>query len=261
MKRKLNKSMGVVLSDTHIPYQDKRVCRQALQFIRENKPGRIHLLGDICDCYAVSRFVKDPHRKDDLQWELDLTANFLEELRDAAGDANIIYSEGNHEFRLRRFLASEARALSGLRSLHLSTLLGLEGLGIDYRPQDKPYRVGNLLYTHGQLVRKWSAGSAKGHYEKYGGCVIHGHSHRLGAFYHRDVNSVFGCWENGCLCDMNPDYCTAPDWQQGWSVVWTRGDFFHVEQICVIKGRYCYHGEVRGRKRASATSNQEVEQL
>jgi UDP-2,3-diacylglucosamine pyrophosphatase LpxH len=253
--------MGVVLSDLHVPFQDKRAVRQALGFIREHRPGKIHLLGDICDCYAVSRFVKDPRRKDDLQWELDQTAVFLEQLREAAGDAQIIYSEGNHEFRLRRFLASEAKALAGLRTLQLDGLLGLEDLGIQYREHDQPYRVGSLLYTHGTLVRKWSAGSAKGHFEKYGCCVIHGHTHRLGAFSHRDINTVFGAWENGCLCDMNPDYCTAPDWQQGWSVVWTRGDFFSVEQIHLIKGRYCYHGEVHGRKRHSKASNQGVEQL
>jgi UDP-2,3-diacylglucosamine pyrophosphatase LpxH len=260
-KKKMNRSMGVVLSDAHVPFHDKSTCHKALEFIRQHRPSRVHLLGDICDCYAVSRFVKDPRRKDDLQWELDKTANFLAEVRDAAGDAQIIFSEGNHEFRLQRYLASEARALAGLRSLSLPELLGLNKLGILYRAHDQPYRVGTLLYTHGQLVRKWSAGSAKGHFEKYGSCVIHGHTHRLGTFYHRDIDTVYGAWENGCLCDMNPDYCTAPDWQQGWSVVWTRGDFFHVEQVCVVKGRYVYHGDVYGRKRTTKTSNPTVEQL
>jgi UDP-2,3-diacylglucosamine pyrophosphatase LpxH len=260
-KKTLNRELGVVLSDLHIPYQDNSVCNQALAFIRDNKPGKVHLLGDICDCYAVSRFVKDPKRKDDLQWELDETAKFIARVRDAAGDAQVVFSEGNHEFRLRRFLASEAKALAGLRSLHLSTLLGLSKLNVMYRDHDQPYRVGTLLYTHGQLVRKWSGSSAKGHFEKYGCCVIHGHTHRLGTFYHRDINTTFGAWENGCICDLNPDYCTAPDWQQGWSVVWTKRDYFHVEQIAVVKGRYCYHGKTYGRKRLSETSHPQVEQL
>lgn len=260
-KKELNSKMGVVLSDMHIPFQDKSVCRMALSFIKEQRPAKIHLLGDISDCYSISRFMKDPRRKEDLQEDLDKTVSFLRQVRATAPDAQIIYSEGNHEFRLRRYLASEARALAGLRSLNLPSLLEFSKLKIIWRQQDRPYRIGALLYTHGQLVRKWSGATARGHFEKYGCCVIHGHSHRLGAFYHRDIDDTYGAWENGCLCGLNPDYCTAPDWQQGWSVVWTTRKYFHVEQVSVVKGRYNYHGKAYGRRKLSATSHSVIDDL
>jgi len=261
MAATMHKNMGIVLSDVHVPFQDKQVCGMALKFIRDQKPGIIHLLGDIADFYAVSRFDKDTSRKIDLQAELDDTVVFLQKVREAAPDSRILYSEGNHEFRLRRYLRSEARALALLRSLTLENLLSFEDLGIEYRTSDKPYRNGSLLYTHGQIVRKWSAYTAKGHFEKYGSCVIHGHTHRLGAFYHRDLDTTYGAWENGCLCDLNPEYAATPDWQHGWSVVWTKKDFFHVEQVAVIKGQYHYHGKTYGRRRLSATATQSVEDI
>ena len=173
--------------------------------------------------------------------------------------AQIIYSEGNHEFRLRRYLASEARALAELRALRVEALLDFDSLKIAWRENNRPYRVGQLLFTHGSLVRKWSGGSAKGHFEKYGCCVIHGHTHRLGAFYHRDINDTYAAWENGCLCDLNPEYTTAPDWQQGWSVVWHGRDYFHVDQVAVVHGKYHYHGKTFGRRATRETVT--VEQL
>ena len=258
---KSNNRMGVVLSDTHVPFQDKSVCRMLLKFIAEHRPGTIHLLGDISDFYSVSRFDKDPARKIDLQEDLDSTCKFLWEIREAAPHAKLIFSEGNHEFRLRKYLQTEAKALALLRALKLEKLLEFEELKIQFRRHDRPYRVGSLLFTHGQLVRKWSGYSARGHFEKYGCCVIHGHTHRLGAFYHRDIQDTYAAWENGCLCDLNPDYTTVPDWQHGWSVVWAQRDYFHVEQVAVVKGRYNYHGRMYGRRRLSPTALFEVENI
>jgi len=258
---RINKRMGVVLSDAHVPFQDRHVCRMALAFLREHKPATVHLLGDIADFYSISRFAKDPTRREDLQEDIDSARDFLQEVREAAGGAKIIFSEGNHEFRLRRYLASEARALALLRDLRLERQLDFDSLGIQFRPQDKPYRVGPLLFTHGSLVRKWSGASARAHIEKYGCCVIHGHTHRLGTFYHRDIGDIYGGWENGCLCSLNPEYATAPDWQHGWSVVWSKGDYFHVDQVAVVKGKYCYHGKIYGRRRLSPTAHFEVEDM
>ena len=146
---KTNNRMGVVLSDVHCPFEDKSVCRMALAFIREHRPATVHLLGDIADFYSVSRFVKDPSRKEDLQADLDTTRAFLAKVRDAAPAARIVYSEGNHEFRLRRYLASEAKALAMLRDLRLERLLDFESLKIRFQPQDRPYRVGSLLAIDG----------------------------------------------------------------------------------------------------------------
>jgi UDP-2,3-diacylglucosamine pyrophosphatase LpxH len=258
---RIDRRMHVVASDIHAPFQDRAVVNLLLRFIRDHKPGYVHLLGDIVDCYQISRFSKDPLRKENLQDELDAGRRFLQRVRDAAPRSRIIYSEGNHEKRLTKYLRSTAPELAGLRCLQLPELLSFDELGVKYRSEQNPYRVGSLLFTHGQVVRKWAAWSAKGHWEKFGCCVIHGHTHRLGTFYHRDIDDTYGAWENGCLCDLNPEYVVAPDWQHGWSVVWSDKEYFHVEQIIVVKGRFNYHGRMHGRKRLSPTAIFEVEDV
>jgi len=211
--------------------------------------------------WSISRYDKDPMRRLNLQEELDSVRNWLGELREAAPRAKIIYSEGNHEFRLRRYLRSEAKALAGLRALTLEKLLDFEKLKITWQPQDRPYRIGYLLFTHGQCCAKWSGASAKRHFERFGACTIHGHTHRLGAFYHTDLTNTYGCFENGCLCSLTPDYVTAPDWQHGFSVVWTeRNGYFSVEQIAIVRGTYSYHGKVY-RARNIVPPSQTVEDL
>ncbi len=145
-RSQIDRRMGVVLSDVHVPFQDKSVCRMALAFIREHQPATIHLLGDVADFYSISRFTKDPSRKEDLQADLDATRAFLSTVRDAAPSARIVYSEGNHEFRLRRYLASEAKALAMLRDLRLERLLDFESLRIRFQPQDRPYRLSTRAF-------------------------------------------------------------------------------------------------------------------
>ena len=254
----MSNNLHVVLSDVHVPFMDVGAVKMAVDFIKEQKPNTVHLLGDIADAWSLSRFDKDPMRRLNLQEELDSVRDWLVLVRDTVPKAKIIYSEGNHEFRLRKYLRSEAKALAGLRALTLEKLLDFDRLKIHWQPQDRPYRIGSLLFTHGQCCSKWSGQTARQHYEKYGCCVIHGHTHRLGAFYHRNVENVFGCWENGCLCSLNPDYVTTPDWQHGFSVVWNNRDRFHVEQIALIGGVYCYHGKTHGRKTPPAHTVDEL---
>ena len=243
--------MSVVVADVHFNAHDPDAVKLVLRFIREQRPGRVHILGDAIDAQSISRYDKDPARTANLQDELDSVRDWLTELRDAAPKAQIIYSEGNHEFRLKKYLRSEAKGLAGLRSLALEELLDFKRLRLHWQPQDRPYRIGHLLFTHGQYVSRWSAMSAKRHYEQYGCCVIHGHSHRLGAFYHTDVTGTIGAWEVGCLSTLNPDYVTAPDWQNGFAVVnHSNNGCFSVELVAIIQNQFWFRGCPFGKQRA-----------
>ena len=243
--------MSICVADAHFPSQNATAVKMIVDFIREQRPGRVHILGDACDFVHISRFDKDPTRKDNLQDELDIVRDWLAELRDAVPNAQIIYSEGNHEYRLRKYLRSEAKALAGLRALSLEKLLDFQKHRIRFQPQDRPYRIGHLLFTHGQFVSRWSGMSAKRHFEQYGCSVIHGHSHRLGAFYHSDLNNCYGAWETGCLSTLTPDYVTAPDWQNGFAVVHHSDKCFSVELVAVIKNQFWFRGRQYGRQRAT----------
>ena len=245
MGKRTDPDMHLVLSDHHIPYQDKQVETLSLDFVAEHQPNTIHLLGDLVDFYTLSRFDKEPSRLSDLQSDLEAALAYLERLRIVSPKSRIIWSEGNHENRLKRYLWNKAPELSRLAQLQIPELFHLNDFNIEWVDSHHPYEVGKLLFTHGDLVRKWSGASAKGHHDKYGCCVIHGHTHRLGSFYHTTRAGSHGAWENGCLCTLTPEYMVSPDWQNGWSVVWFYGDFFHVEQVVVTNGSYVYHGGLR----------------
>lgn len=252
-----NSKTSIVLSDAHVPFNDAKITRLVFDFVRELAPGTIHLLGDLADFYSISKFDKDPARRLNLQEELDSVRDWLRELRDASPKSRIIYSEGNHEFRLRKYLMSEAKALAGLRALTLDKLLDFDSLKIRFQPSDRPYRIGHLLFTHGEFVSRWSAMSAKRHFERFSCCTIHGHTHRLGAFYHTSISDTFAAFENGCLSTLTPDYMTAPDWQNGFSVVHHSKSFFNVEQVSIIHSQFCFRGRMYGKLKSRPASHVE----
>ena len=77
--------------------------------------------------------------------------------------------------------------------------------------------LGKLMVTHGSIVSKHSGTSGKNHLEKYGTSILHGHTHRLGVYYKRDVRGVPGVAEvdnaylsplgNYFIADFADHYC------------------------------------------------------
>ena len=110
------KDTVAIMSDVHVPFHDPIAVECALQVIRDEKPATIYLNGDIVDFYMVSDFSKDPKRGISLQEEVDQTVDFLDTVRRAAPKARIVYIQGNHEDRLRRYLWKHSE-IASLRSL------------------------------------------------------------------------------------------------------------------------------------------------
>lgn len=205
-------SRFVVLSDIHFPYQNPSALEEAVSFISSYKPKYIILLGDIIDCYSLSRFDKDPSRILSLQKEFDLANRFITRLKDLFPYSKIIYIEGNHEKRLQKYLNTHPE-ISSLRSLTVPKLLGLDSLDIPYVNELSLY---NVLFTHGEIVRKYSGQSARGEMDKNDSSGISGHTHRL-SLIHKTTRTRQMQWaESGCLCSLEPFYLTSkPDWQNG----------------------------------------------
>ncbi|MEK7383157.1 MAG: hypothetical protein AAB262_07705, partial [Elusimicrobiota bacterium] len=132
----------LILPDTHIPFHDKRVVDRWLKHAAQLRPDGVDIIGDLLDCYCLSRFDKNPERKDSLQDELDQAHEFLREVRSVVGPkCDIRYTEGNHEQRLKRVLWGNCKALSGLRGLGIPQLLKLDELRVQWFPTGLPYRI------------------------------------------------------------------------------------------------------------------------
>lgn len=231
--------------DFHKQFDDKSAVNVAEKLAKHIQPTYIHYLGDIIDFYAISKFDKKPWLIANMQSELDIVAYMFQYHASIFNKSKSIYHLGNHEDRLRRYLWSIAKELSQLRCLELPALLGLDKLGIEMVDYEEGTLINNLfMAVHGNIVRKNSSYTARGMMEKHGGSGIAGHSHRLGSHFKRNRFGEYGWWENGCLCDLNPDYVQQPDWQQGVSVVEFLNGRFFVEQIPIIKGKCVYGGKL-----------------
>ena len=80
---------------------------------------------------------------------------------------------------------------------------------------------GKIKIGHFDVAMGASCASEKKLVNKYACSVVQGHTHRLGMFFKSfggDDNTVVGIG-SGCLCQLDPDYCSDPDWQQGIIVI------------------------------------------
>ena len=243
----------VSLSDSHFPFHDPRYNAVALQIIEDLNPQLVVHHGDLLDCYKISRFEKDPKHRVSLQEEIEMGAAFLGEIAAVSPNAERWLIKGNHEDRLRKVVwdiasnhpqAAQILQLPNVwEQLSWPKLLGLESMGWQW-VETKKKLFGKLILKHGTIVRKWSAGTAKGEYEKYGMSGMSGHTHRAGAFYHSDHNGPHAWFELGCGCTLDPSYCEDPDWQQALSVVtWNASRTrYSVEQVIVHDGTAIFRG-------------------
>jgi hypothetical protein len=240
MKSRTFDERALFFSDPHAKFQDNIAVDVALQFARFWKPHYLFLMGDVIDFYSIARFDNDPRRKLDIQTEIDAARELLVTIRQAVGaDCHIYYIEGNHEYRISKFLWSKAPELAHLRSLNLPGLLELKDLGIKYVSKGKMEYHGFVI-KHGHLIRKRSGYAAHAELDAVGKSGASGHTHRLGQVYRTDTTGSYTWVETGCLCDLSPEWCEGKtmDWQHGFAYGMFRkhDDRFVVHTLPIVKG-------------------------
>lgn len=246
----------VVLSDLQIPFEDPEAVEQALRVIDTVRPDTVVLDGDVVDCYRESAFLKD--------FRLAETVTFEQHRRARAFMAQLehiprkVWMGGNHEERWWRTIkimretgttntvVDNLLACAALDAKELKLddpvqsfrrVFGLEPYGFAYYPYSHRLYVAedNLVVTHGKYVSRHSGYTAKRSYEWLGRSCIVGHTHRMGTYFATSDGREHGAWENGCLCQMEPEYDDAPNWQQGLSVVEVSGPYFRVVPVKIVR--------------------------
>jgi UDP-2,3-diacylglucosamine pyrophosphatase LpxH len=213
------------LSDLHIPFEDPDLVKVWCRMLTDLQPDGIDIIGDLIDCYTLSRFDKNPRRKQDIQVEVDKATVLLGEIRRLAPNVDIRYLEGNHENRLERMLWGSAKALGPLRNLTIPKLMGLKDLEIKYYVPANPYRIGDLYFLHGDVTRKQNFSKSPGGRaaadvaKAIGASVLMGHTHQMGYSSFRTWERVLESYEIGCMTRFDLEYIVGvPPWQQGWSM-------------------------------------------
>lgn len=71
-----------------------------------------------------------------------------------------------------------------------------------------------------------------------GKTIITQNCHRLSKYIARKAGRKFIWLETGCLCDLNPEYCINPNWQQGFAVVeFKDGKLYKADCLEIEKGK------------------------
>lgn len=226
----------VVISDTQMPYEDKRAVRAVIDFIGQYQPDEVIHIGDVVDYPQPSRWNKDTRGEFEGSVFRDseyTVKNLIAPLRDAFPDGPIGFLEGNHDLRPREYLDKYAPALSGTDAFDFGTLLQFDEYGITKLPEFYKFAPG-WVATHGHRgsirLTQNAGATALGAAKKLGVSVVMGHTHRLGIAsystgYGNKVNNTLTGMEVGNLMDMRQaGYLkgAAANWQQGFGI-------FHVD--------------------------------
>lgn len=235
----------VFISDIHAPFQDDKALQILYKFIKWFKPSTVFIMGDLLDCYAISRFTKDPKGKLNFKKEIDAARSILKTIRSVSGDAKIIYLRGNHELRMQRYLWNRAEELSMLPELTVPHLLGLDELNIEWVEKGMMMFKG-VMVKHGSVVRQYAGYSAKAEFEKNGCSGVSGHTHRSAIYMHTNSGGEYKWMECGCLCSLEQEYMDGEkaNWQSGFGVGYFKNNShrYQFDLINIIDNKALYNG-------------------
>lgn len=245
----------VVISDTQIPYEDRRATRAVIRFIGEYKPTRVIHIGDLMDFPQPSRWNKDTRGEFEGSVFKDAETakqRFLGPLR-AVYDGPVGVHEGNHDERPRAYLEKYAPALAGTRAFHFETLLDFDGFAIDVLPEFNRVAPG-WVTTHGHRgqisLSRIAGNTALNAAKKIGVSVVMGHTHRMGIGsdtigYGGVVKRQVTGMEVGNLMNMKlAQYLKGGtgNWQQGFGLLTVEGKHVKPELVPITNGRFTVDG-------------------
>lgn len=232
--------------DTHVPYHDEKAWLLMLKAAKRLKPDIVVVLGDFADFYAVSAHSKNPERAADLKYEVDCVKEKLAQLN-KLGATRKIYVEGNHEFRLERYLCDRAPALFG--TVKVKDLLDLDEHGWEFTPYRKATRIGKLRITHdtgkaGQNAHRQAMGAFRH-------SIIIGHTHRMemsvvgSADGKPAVAAMFGWLGDFDSVDYMHEIEARSNWVHGFGIgIMETSGVVHLQPVPIVNNSCCILGEI-----------------
>lgn len=213
----------LVFSDVHIPYHVKSAVEACLKAGQERNIDTIIINGDLLDFYKVSRFTKDPRRRN-VRYEIDMGKEFLEFLRSVFPKARIVYKCGNHDERFELWIKSNVPELY-MEEFMLPAILNLDDLGVEWVESKQKIKLGKLNVVHGHEFGKSvfnPVNAARGLFLRSHANSIIGHFHATSVHHENNLDGdQIGCWSMGCLCELSPEYApfAYTKWNHGFALV------------------------------------------
>lgn len=247
-----------VISDTQLPYDDRKLVKAVVRFIGEYQPDEVIHIGDLMDFPQPSRWNKGTAG----EYEGDVFKDcekakrvFLEPLREVY-EGPVGVHEGNHDERARVYLGKYAPALAASGAFNLDAMLDFEQFDITLLPDFYPVAPG-WVTTHGhrgsirlsQIAGMTALNAAK----RMGTSVVMGHTHRQGISsavvqgYGGTVKKSVTGMEVGNLMDMKQAAYLkggTANWQSGFGILTVDGDHVRPELVPISRGKFVVDGVV-----------------
>jgi predicted phosphodiesterase len=225
------------MGDLHIPYHDFHALKTAITYGKERGVNTVYLNGDVCDFYAISRFVKDPNKRD-LAIELDYVKQFLRQLRKHFPQAKIYYKMGNHDYRWEIYKMTQAQELANLEELKFKNIFKLDELGIELIDALTITKIGKLWGIHGHEMPGGGVNVARNKRMRASDNVIFNHHHLTNDDVVTSIGGLpLGGFAIGCLCGLSPDYMPINSWSHSIGHIQVESDgVFDLQVKKIING-------------------------
>jgi len=230
----------VGLFDVHVPYHSMEALTCAIDFAKAHEANVLLIGGDFIDFYGLSRFAKDPDKRNATQ-EILMAVDVLKAIYEAIKPKKVIYKMGNHDERFEHYLWQKYAEIPQLTQLEEFSSITLENvlrkrLGphfpIEFVGDKRIIKAGNLNITHGHEFPSGIASPvniARGLYLRAKANTICGHHHRSSSHVEQDINEqMITTWSVGCLSDLHPLYMPINSWNHGVCLITLddNGDFY-----------------------------------
>lgn len=230
-----------ILSDIHVPYHNIASITAALDYLKKSKPDALLLNGDTIDCHRLSRFIKDP-KKRNFKLELD-TFKALFDVFEKELNCKIYFKIGNHEERYEHFLHEKAGELVGIEEFEFENIIKARARGIEVIGDKRPMKLNNLWGIHGhEYVGGISApvNPARGLFLKSKVSCFQGHNHQTSEHTEPTLaGKMVTTWSLGCLSELHPAYMPLNKWNHGFAEVDldANGEDFEFKNKRIFQGK------------------------
>ncbi len=242
----------IVIPDIHVPYHDLKIVRIVDQMIQSlNERGTLSgviQLGDALDCWQISTFDKDPFRENNLADDIEVYQSIVRKWLALMPKGSTFHQlEGNHEFRLQRYVARQASEIARLVPT-MQELMGFgEGKanGVDLKwhayQSWNSCIIGQTLFTHGFYFGKHVAAHNLATYAPYN--IVCGHTHRFQSI--REKGQFSMSLGHVAVTEQVMHNPTPSSWEQVLGVFTIYSDGFNdLQPIFIRDGKAYINGEV-----------------
>ncbi len=209
----------LVIGDQHIGIHSTRLCMIPIDYAVE-KGGfdTVLINGDLLDFSSMSAHASSPYELMSFKDEIEQAKTYINIIKKKLPNVKIIYAEGNHEYRLSRWIACHAKEFQGVISL--PKLLQLEHFGIEWVPYHKHVQVGILHMMHGHHIKGSGVSVANTILNKSMVNILSHDRHvSQEAIKRRFDGTVIGVTMVGCLCPLTASYALHNNWNNGFAEV------------------------------------------